>query len=141
MNQGIALNTPVLPAWLHSRGAPALGGSLWRFLFFPLCQEPAQPSLIHQPVPLRVGVERERRWHRENSNTHNLARESCWEAEPSGKRSRVGRAGAHQGKGRDGPQLTGHLSDIGSQLPSPSKGSGCDKVVVFQPRDLCCLSL
>lgn len=47
--------------------------------FFPSARslpEPAQPSLIHQPVPLRVREEREPRWHEENSNTHNLARES-----------------------------------------------------------------
>lgn len=28
-----------------------------------------------------------------------------------------------------------HVSDISSQLPSPSKGSGCVKVAVFQPRE------
>lgn len=32
----------------------------------------------------------------------------------------------------------GHSSDVGSQLPSPFKGSGCVEIVVFQPRELCC---
>lgn len=47
-----------------------------------------------------------------------------------------------RGMAEDGPQLAAAVpigtADVGSQLPSPFKGSGCVEIVVFQPRELCC---